>query len=703
MSLKILSTLVLALAVLFTACVPRPSPAPAPTAPSQPPPAPRRVPPPPRERNLLMNGGFETLEGEDPVAWKGSGRSYPGATVRVVELPEAPEGQRVAEISLAPDQPPSYGLFLAQQVRLDYRTAYDLSVWVRGIDIVSGLHRPHGFGQHCGLFFWLLGPSGDFKTKVLPGGAFPRRDGTTGWELRTMRFTTPPREAFTDRSPDGDDRLHLRLQVLLFGTGTIQVDDVRLARSTASPPLARRTPGRLALAAHSGKPFFALGLYRLPTGMTWARVAEEKVFNLGGGAGETPQTQALGLVYLTLPWTVDPACCDCSSPAGAECAYCRQFLGRGGGTCGNGVTLYLTAPGSYGSWIDEPNIAPEIQGDLEDQIAAARRIHREAARLRPFDPAYYLYSTDAPGGVYFNPYGWDDLARYHTSEAFDSVGTIRRGVNPRKVATGGTLSGFPATATNCIRQITLHLADDVTDPSGRQQKPVWMLVNGGSGRILTDPDEEKYRFAPHNPAQLLAMRPHPDQLRYMLYAAVLNGATGLYFYQDENDTLLTPEDPYWTGVLLPAAAELAALEKQTGYLTRAEYNATPYRLTGNSDGVDSMLKRVGDAWVLAVANSSPERLKGVQFVAEGGSRIEGAVERLTYRHDARPGGRTFEATPAGEVGPDHFALDLPGYGVALYRFRLLEAGASNSAAAGSDRAPGPRAPGPSPSTPRRPE
>ncbi|PYQ10581.1 MAG: hypothetical protein DMH00_10730, partial [Acidobacteria bacterium] len=79
MSLKILSTLVLALAVLFTACVPRPSPAPAPTAPSQPPPAPRRVPPPPRERNLLMNGGFETLEGEDPVAWKGSGRSYPGA------------------------------------------------------------------------------------------------------------------------------------------------------------------------------------------------------------------------------------------------------------------------------------------------------------------------------------------------------------------------------------------------------------------------------------------------------------------------------------------------------------------------------------------------------------------------------------------------------------------------------------------------
>src|SRR5438093_1103551 len=88
-----------------------------------------------------------------------------------------------------------------------------------------GLHRPHGFGQHCGLFFWLLGPSGDFKTKVLPGGAFPRRDGTTGWELRTMRFTTPPREAFTDRSPDADDRLHLRLQVQLFGTGTIQVDD----------------------------------------------------------------------------------------------------------------------------------------------------------------------------------------------------------------------------------------------------------------------------------------------------------------------------------------------------------------------------------------------------------------------------------------------------------------------------------------------
>jgi hypothetical protein len=210
----------------------------------------------------------------------------------------------------------------------------------------------------------------------------------------------------------------------------------------------------------------------------------------------------------------------------------------------------------------------------------------------------------------------------------------------------------------------------VSDAGSRQRKPVWMLVNGGSGRIITDRDDTAYPFAPHDAAELLAMRPGRDQLRYMLYAAVLNGATGLLFYQDENDTLLTSADPYWTQVLLPAAAELATLEKVTGFLTRAEYNTAMHRLTGASDGIDSMLKQAGEGWILAVANSSPERAFGREIVVEGCHRIEGPVERLVYRHDASGENRRFEAVPVGKIGSNRIPLDLPGYGVALYRFRL---------------------------------
>jgi hypothetical protein len=83
-----------------------------------------------------------------------------------------------------------------------------------------------------------------------------------------------------------------------------------------------------------------------------------------------------------------------------------------------------------------------------------------------------------------------------------------------------------------------------------------------------------------------------------------------------------------------------------------------------------MLKRLGDAWMLVVANSSPGRINGAEFVLEEGMRIVGNVERLTYRHDARPAKRRLDATPAAPGGGDRFPLDLPGYGVALYRFRI---------------------------------
>jgi len=627
------------------------------------------------EGNLVVNGGFETAAGDDPVGWEVSGRARPNAVLRSVAIPGAPEDRRVAEISLEPGNPTDNGYQLNQTVRVDPQTTYDLSAWVRGIDLISAVDRPNGFGRSCGLTFLILGPSGDLKTRVFPSSASPRRDGTTPWELRTMRFTTPPRAAFRDRSPDADERLHLRLMVQLFGHGTIQVDDVRLARSAAAPPPARRTPGRLALATRDGAPFFALGLYRLPTGMAWTEVAEERIFNLAGGSGNMAANRELGFSTLTLPWLADPACRGCSSPTASECAYCRRCSG-GRETCGGYAPDYLSSPGCLGVWIDEPNFFPEMQGALDDLIDSARRIHQDAERLRPSRDPIYLVASDMPGGVYFNTYGWDDLARYHASEAFDVVASIRRGGNPRVGSLGGSMSEYPQTSVNGIRNDVRRLSDDVTDAFGSQIKPVWMLVNGGSGLILSDPADHRYRDAPHNAAELLAMRPNREQLRYMLYAAILNGATGFLFYQDEFDTLLTPDDPYWSNVLLPAAAELATLERATAFLTQAEVNPARYRLTGESDGVDSMLKRVGEAWILVVANSSPLRVSGIEFVLEEGVEIAEAVVRLAYRHDSRPEGRQFEATPAGKAGGNRFPLDLPGYGVALYRFRLSGAGAT---------------------------
>ena len=620
--------------------------------------------------NLIVNGGFEDATGDDPAGWTISGRARPGALLRAARIAGAPEGRRVAEISLASGgTEPDYGLYFLQDVRVTPWTTYDLSVWVRGTDLVSAVNEPLGFGQQCGLFFWLLGPEGDPATRILPSGAFPRRDGTTSWELRKMRFTTPPADVFPPPAKGGDGRFHLFLKVVLYGTGTIQVDDIRLVPSTAVPPPPRRGPGRLALVRHGTKPLFGFGIHRLPEGVTLKEVAAEEIFNFATGGGAIAEKTALGILSFGGPWAADPACLGCGSPSAEKCAYCRTCPADEN-RCRAYDPRYLLQDGVLGSWVDEPNSSPDRQGDLEDLIRAARRMKKNAARLLPPGRSLYIFDTDMPGGVFFNTYGWEDLALYHASEAFDIVGTIRRGGNPKKGAVGGRMSEFPETSINGIRESTRRVAGDVTDRRGRQGKPVWIITNGGSGRIVTDPGDRAYRFAPRDAAELLASRPSLPQLRYMLAAAVLNGATGLLFYQDSADTRLKHDDPYWKDVLIPATAELATLERETGFLTQAQYNDLEYRLTGDSGGVDSMLKRVGDSWILAVANSSPEPASGVEFVMTGGTGMAGPPERLVYRHDEHPGHRRFGAVPAGKWEPDRFPLDLPGYGVALYRLRI---------------------------------
>ncbi len=673
----------LLIALLIPACARR---APGPAQPETHAPAvqplsaaePRLVPSPPLEKNLVQNGGFERVDGEIPSGWIPAQDSPQGGRLRSVTVRGAPEGSRVAEISLAPEGEAAYGLHLEQWLRLDYQTTYDLSVWVRGINLISEAGYPLGFGRECGLFFWIYGPAGDQASRAFPSGAYPAADGTTLWALRTMRFTTPTRAAFAGAAADpaGDARLRLLLRVQLFGTGTIQVDDLRLARSDATPPPARRDAGELAFAVRGGKPFFGLGLYWRPKGMSWSRLAAERIFNLVGGAEAMAEKTALGFSATVLPFMADPACTRCDTPAGSLCAFCRRCP-----DCGSYQPGYLAAPAGM-VWIDEPNFNPQIQGDLEDMIASARRIHQEGARLRPSGDPVQILASDMPGGVYYNTYGWDDLRRYHRSEAFDIVSVLRRGGNPPPGALGGVMSMYPQTSINGIRHEARRLSDDVAGPGGRQIKPVWMLVNGGSGKILQDPADPRYRLAPHNAAELLAMRPNRNQLRYMLFAAVANGVTGFLFYQDGEDTLLTPEDPYWTGVLLPAAAELATLEKQTGFLSRAGFNPLRYRLTGEAQGVDSILKRAGEGWILVVANSSPQPVAGVEFQLQEGGTIE-AAEKLVYRHDRKPGKRAFAVTPAKIGPPDRLALDLPGYGVGIYRFRRGGAPASTPAP-GSD-------------------
>jgi hypothetical protein len=634
------------------------------------PPAPPRLSVPSPSANLVLNGSFEEGPADSPAGWDVAGKDEPGARLRAIAAPGAPEGKRVAEVSMSRAAgKPSYSVFFHQDVRVRPWTTYDLSVWVRGIDLESADAAPRGYGQGCGLVFWLLGPDADWEKRLFPSGAFPRRDGTTPWELRKMRFTTPPADVFPPPAKGGDGRFKLYLQVRLHGTGAVQLDDLRLATSSAAPPPPRRDRGRLAFVRHAGRPFFGLGINVIPTDLAWSGVGRLSIFNFTTAGGSFPEKASLGIQSLAMPALLDPACGGCAGPAAAECPACRGCPEPAEG-CDFYYPPFLRAPGIMGVWLDEQNFNPQLLGDLGELERMARRMKTNAARLSPFDRELEFYASDMPGGVYFNTYGWDDAARYHASEAFDIVATLRRGGNPKKGAVGGRMSEFPETSINGIRQSARRLADDVTDRAGRQGKPVWMLVNGGSGRLVQDPDDPSYAIAPHDAAELLASRPDLGQLRYMLYAAVLNGATGLHFYQDNFDTLLTSSDPYWTRVLVPAAAELATLERDTGFLTRADYNDLPYHLEGDAEAIDSMLKRSGDRWILVVANSSEQEARGVEFVLEKGRILAGPPERLTYRHAERAALRKLEASPTGSGKADRFLLDLPGYGVALYRFRL---------------------------------
>ena len=104
-------------------------------------------------------------------------------------------------------------------------------------------------------------------------------------------------------------------------------------------------------------------------------------------------------------------------------------------------------------------------------------------------------------------------------------------------------------------------------------------------------------------------------------------------------------------------AWLATLEKQTGFLTIAAINPLRYRLTGDSQGVDSILKQVGKEWILVVASFSPQPVTGVDFELQEPGTIA-AAEKLEYRHDSKAAKRSFQAAPVLVRAPDRIPLDL---------------------------------------------
>jgi hypothetical protein len=146
---------------------------------------------------------------------------------------------------------------------------------------------------------------------------------------------------------------------------------------------------------------------------------------------------------------------------------------------------------------------------------------------------------------------------------------------------------------NLVRMVSVN---------GRQQKPVWMVLQGFGWHALG--------AASNPPDNLIGRPPTYEEIRFMTFDAIINGATGVIYW---GAPFIAKDDTATWDSLKKVAAELHSLQPAlTGDIRAADHDA--YCANRN---IEIAVRQAGRDLYLLMANASPLDIGETEIVFRG--------------------------------------------------------------------------------------
>ncbi len=240
---------------------------------------------------------------------------------------------------------------------------------------------------------------------------------------------------------------------------------------------------------------------------------------------------------------------------------------------------------------DEPNYFPF--GIRPGPSSEGLRSGAEVLRAHSTHPLWINFS---PTGDSIRPRDFSSLKPYVQVPAVVSVDIYPVGDGVRLQE-----SPFADRGLSCVGEFTRNLVRMVSD-GGVQRKPVWMVLQAFGweqlGKASSPP--QKWKGRP----------PVYEEIRFMTFDAIINGATGVIYW---GAPYLPQGDPTWTA-LKRVAAEVHSLEPAlTG-----EWPAADHHVELSNRNIEAAVRRASDGKTyLLLANASPAPSGEVTVQADG--------------------------------------------------------------------------------------
>jgi len=227
---------------------------------------------------------------------------------------------------------------------------------------------------------------------------------------------------------------------------------------------------------------------------------------------------------------------------------------------------------------DEPNYFPfgVRPGPSPEGLAKGTAVLRSKSK-------HPLWINFGPTGDHLHPDRIDRLRPYLAVPDVVSVD-----IYPVESGADFQMSPFAERGPACVGVFTRNLVRMVSR-DGVQQKPVWMVLQAfGWGDLAK---------ASKPPESWTGRTPTYDEIRFMTFDAVINGAGGVIYW---GAPFLPKEDPTW-GSLKSVAAELHQLLP----IVTADSLPADHIVKSSNPAVEAAVRHSGSQTCLLLANTSP--------------------------------------------------------------------------------------------------
>jgi hypothetical protein len=313
-----------------------------------------------------------------------------------------------------------------------------------------------------------------------------------------------------------------------------------------------------------------------------------------------------------------------------------------------GINFKLSKePGKYGIWVSNPIPKVPIDGknrslmelqygkDIQNQLKAyLNKYESDTTTIcwhAPDEPSWFGPS----GQILMN--GYDYMKRNSKKPVWLNIGpsftnNTEHYNNPQTyIATCDVISediypvpdGKPKTGQGSNRDMIMvgeHTSKivNMAKINQVQQKPAWMVLQGFGWASLNKTFKNPETYVP----------PTKPELRFMVYDAIVNGATGIVFWGLEFEKQNTP-----TGKEIWMNVKEMSSELKANYsiLTSMTEVSPKYLSISTADTTNNsikyLMKIVGKNIYVMVVNTKPETQKNVQFKVT--DQFQGAVSSVT--------------------------------------------------------------------------